>query len=218
VHCAAATARFTTAPHQAQPDGWPITWGEQTDVRIVTMHGSNPVTDCMVAGYLAKYATKGTEITGHASGRLTDDTIDLYANNAGTRAERLIYTCWNLGRHPDYRSLRRWAHMLGFGGHFLTKGRRYSITFAALREARIFYRRSENHGTEHGPIRTADHVEEETTLIIGNLVYNGTGWKNTGDALLANTAADLARRRRQAGREDLAHEAAVSAATSRKAA
>ncbi|MFU8876480.1 replication initiator, partial [Micromonospora sp. SL4-19] len=25
-----------------------------------------------------------------------------------------------------YARLRRWAHMLGYGGHFLTKGRRYS--------------------------------------------------------------------------------------------
>ena len=30
----------------------------------------------MVAGYLAKYATKTTEATGHTSTRLTADTID----------------------------------------------------------------------------------------------------------------------------------------------
>ena len=43
---------------------------------------------------------------------------------------------------PDYQKLRRWAHMLGFGGHFLTKARRYSVTFGALRSVRIFYRRN----------------------------------------------------------------------------
>ena len=32
-------------------------------------------------------------------------------------------------------NLRRWAHMLGFRGHFLTKTRRYSTTFTALRAA-----------------------------------------------------------------------------------
>ena len=34
--------------------------------------------------------------------------------------------------------------MLGFGGHFLTKGRYYSVTFTALRAARIFYRRTQD--------------------------------------------------------------------------
>ena len=57
--------------------------------------------------------------------------------------------------------------MLGFGGHFLTKARRYSVTFGDLREARIFYRRSQDTGPEHGPIRTADHTDEETILIVG---------------------------------------------------
>ena len=93
--------------------------------------------------------------------------------------------------------------MLGFGGHFLTKGRHYSVTFAALCAARITYRRTQDPGPEHGPIRTADRAVEETTLIVGNLTYAGTGWKTTGDALLANTAADQARKRREVGREEI---------------
>ena len=202
---AAAVIRYRTGPHTDSADGWLNAWGSEIDVRTVSLHG-DAVTDSMVAGYLAKYATKGTEITGHNSGRIDGDTIDLYAAADGNHTERLIHTCWALGDHPDYRSLRRWAHMLGFGGHFLTKGHHYSITFADIRTARIYYRRTQDNGTEHGPIRTADHVQEETTLIIGNLYYAGTGWKTTGDALLANTAADQARRRREAGREDLAHE------------
>ena len=108
-----------------------IGWGDQIDVRVITMRGGNSVTDAMVAGYLAKYSTKGTEVTGHASARLTDDTIDLYANPDGSHAERLIHACWILGRESGYYGLRRWAHMLGFGGHFLTKGRRYSVTFGS---------------------------------------------------------------------------------------
>ena len=199
---AAATTRFTTPPHDQQPGGWAIGWGPQVDVRIVTMRGDNPVTDAMVAGYLAKYATKGTEITGHTSGRITDETIDLYASADGSHAERLIYTCWALGHDPDYVSLLRWAHMLGFGGHFFTKARRYSITFGLLRLARLTYRRRQTCGPEYGPIRAADYVEDEAILVIGNLWYAGTGWKTTGDALLANTAADLARRKHEAGREE----------------
>ena len=96
--------------------------------------------------------------------------------------------------------------MLGFGGHFLTKGRRYSVRFADLRQARITYRRGQDPGPEHGPIRTADHTNEETVLIVGTFSFAGTGWKTSGDALLANTAADQARKRRQAGRDELADE------------
>ena len=57
--------------------------------------------------------------------------------------------------------------MLGFGGHFLTKARRYSIRFRDLRQARITYRRRQDTGPEHGPIRTADHTDDETILIVG---------------------------------------------------
>jgi hypothetical protein len=143
------------------------------------MRGTGTVTDLMVASYLAKYSTKGTEVTGHASKRLTPGTVGLYADANGTHAERLIHACWTLGNHPDYRSLQRWAHMLGFGGHFLTKARHYSIRFRDLRDARIIYRRTQEPGPEHKPIRTADHTGEETTLIVGNLTYAGTGRRPT---------------------------------------
>ena len=181
------------------------------------MTGTGDLTDLAVASYLAKYSTKGTEPAGHASARITTDTIDLYANPDGTHPERLIHACWSTGNHPGYTSLRRWAHMLGFGGHFLTKARRYSIRFRDLREARITYRRSQDTGPEHGPIRTADHADEETVLIVGTFTYSGTGWKTSGDALLANTAADQARKRRQAGHDELADEYSRSA-TGRQAA
>jgi hypothetical protein len=190
------------------------------------MRGNNPVTDAMVAGYLAKYATKGTEITGHTSARLTNDTINSYASANGTHTERLIHACWKLGKADGlmfgkahvWKSLRQWAHMLGFGGHFLTKAHRYSVTFGALRFVRIFYRRQQTTGPEHDTIRSADHIEDDTTLIIGDLRYVGTGWKTTGDAFLANTAADQARRRREAGRDELAHEQGLRASAGQQAA
>ena len=203
---AAATISFLTSPHPAMSAGWRIGWGSELDVRAITVRGTGTVTDLMVASYLAKYSTKGTEVTGHASKRLTPAIVDLYADAAGTHAERLIHACWKLGHHPGYASLQRWAHMLGFGGHFLTKARNYSITFADLRAARIIYRRTQDPGPEHQPIRTAEHADEETTLIVGHLTYAGTGWKTSGDALLASTAADQARKRREAGNEELTDE------------
>lgn len=194
---AAATVAFTTRPHPTRPDGWRITWGDPDkgiDVRAITADGE--VTDSRAAGYLAKYATKSTEATGHVSRRLDSDVIDLYANHQGTHPERLVDACWTLGGHRDWQQLRRWAHMLGFGGHFLTKSRRYSTTFRILRDARIIWRRTEG-GHEY-----ADEPEE-TTLIVGLLTYAGSGWHTTGDALLANTAAAMARERHEIAREEM---------------
>ena len=133
IRWAAQAISYRTPPHPARPGGWTITWGTEIDIRVITLTGTGNVTDLAVASYLAKYSTKGTEPTGHASARITADTIDLYANPDGTHPERLIAACWSIGADRGYTGLRRWAHMLGFGGHFLTKARRYSIPSATSR-------------------------------------------------------------------------------------
>ncbi|MEQ7006426.1 replication initiator [Actinopolymorpha sp. B17G11] len=208
-----------------QPEGWPMAWGSSQgiDIRPVRVRGSDPLTEervadeldhtgrrrmltgSAVAGYLAKYATKATEITGHTSRKITPSTVEFYANN--THPGRLIASCWRLGQRglqtttewedSGYHRLRRWAHMLGFGGHFFTKSRRYSTTFRQLRKARVDYRRAHH--------ERAEHLEENEEIeTIAELVYAGTGWHTTGDALLANTAAALAREHRYIGRLEIA--------------
>lgn len=203
---AAAHIAWRTPPHPGSPDGsgWLITWGEQTDVKIIAAHGD--VSDLAVAAYLAKYSTKGTETSGHASARLTPGTVSLYAKPDGTHPERLIHACWTIGKAKDYEGLRRWAHMLGFGGHFLTKARHYSVTLAALRHARVTYRRTQDTGPEHGPVTGQDDADTQTTITLTSLTYAGIGWHTSGDALLASTAADMARRRRETGRDEIASE------------
>ncbi|SCG19735.1 hypothetical protein GA0070610_6139 [Micromonospora echinofusca] len=268
----AAHVAFATPGHPDRPDGWPIAWGEQLDIRPITLTGGGEVTDSMVAGYLAKYATKSTEVTGHRSVRLTADTIGDYADPDGDHTARLIDACWRIGRPtgtptpllnrprdprprpgfvqpwecPDcgthtryaacpvcvadrqasldtestkpatanpYARLRRWAHMLGFGGHFLTKARRYSVTFQLLRDTRVAFRRHEDQDHEHPGRQLVDeHHNDDTTLIVGTLTFAGVGWHTTGDALLANTAAAMARERQATGREELAHELATTPA------
>ncbi|WP_327580665.1 replication initiation protein [Nonomuraea sp. NBC_00507] len=218
VTLAATTIAYTTDSHPTRLDGWPIAWGGQHEIRPITLSASgDALDDQAVAAYLAKYSTKGTEVTGHTSRRLTPDTIDLYANPHGTHPERLIAAAWTLGQTPEWAGLRRWAHMLGFGGHFLTKACRYSITFGSIREERAAYRRAQalNDGhprPEGHPETTPFHRQanldtktDETTLVIGFLTYAGTGWHTTGDQLLANTAAAQARERTRAGHEELAH-------------
>ncbi|MEV6488550.1 replication initiator, partial [Actinoplanes sp. NPDC051633] len=201
---AAQATHFTTPAHPCRPDGWPMAWGDEgkgryADLRPVKVTGDGDITDAMVAAYLAKYATKSTEATGHVSGRITGDLIDLFANPAGTHPERLVHAAWALGCTKQWAGLRRWAHMLGFGGHFLTKSRRYSVTFRILRDARVIWRRTVEHDDQ------ADD-DEETTVVISTLAYAGAGWRNTGDAMLANAAAAAARERERHGR-DAAREA-----------
>ncbi|MBS2962649.1 hypothetical protein KGA66_06305 [Actinocrinis puniceicyclus] len=68
----------------------------------------------------------------------TGRSIDLDQWELSDHARRLIEICWHLGSIPELEPLRlrKWAHMLGFGGHFATKSRAYSTTFGALRQER----------------------------------------------------------------------------------
>ena len=90
--------------------------------------------------------------------------------------------------------------MLGFGGHFFSKSTRYSTTFKVLRKARTDYRRRRH---DRPDVQLAAEHDEDTMLVINDLDFDGMGWLSTGDALLANTSAALARERRRAGREAL---------------
>ena len=87
--------------------------------------------------------------------------------------------------------------MLGFGGHFTTKSRRYSTTRAALKTIRREWRRT--HQSEH---HTTKHTDEETTLVVGSLSFAGIGYRSGGDRWLALSAAARARVQRQIAREE----------------
>jgi hypothetical protein len=198
VERAASTTMFMTPTHPDVPCGWLIAWGTQLDTRPINAGTDSEITDGMVAGYLAKYATKATEATGHTSRRLTAETIDIYADPDGTHTQRLVEACWTLGRAEQWRGLRRWAHMLGFGGHFLTKSRYYSVTFRLLREQRAAWQRTHT----AGPVPT-EPAEAPTVLIVNFLRFVGAGWHSPGDAMLANAAAARAREHRLTAREEL---------------
>lgn len=90
--------------------------------------------------------------------------------------------------------------MLGFGGRFATKSRRYSTTRAALKHARRTWRRRSNART--AGFDTADHTDEETTLVVDTLSFAGIGYRTSGDEWLALTAAARAREQRRIAREE----------------
>jgi hypothetical protein len=109
-----------------------IRWGSQIDTRPVTPdrdagegHGAG------VAGYLAKYATKDAQKGGGLDRRIRVEGV-IERAELSEHARALMRSAWALSP--------RWAHNLGFRGHFLTKARRYSVTFAALRGVRAEYR------------------------------------------------------------------------------
>jgi hypothetical protein len=227
---ACASTGFGTAPHPDSPSGggWWMTWGAQVDVRPVRdtlttaqLADGRHVDDLDVASYLAKYATKATEAVGLLAHGLTAATIGAYADET-THAGRLIAAAWQLGRPsalelpdqpgdvPPYGRLRKWAHMLGFGGHFLTKSRAYSTTFGERRGKRAQWRRRhhlqrlrEQHPDLDGVLDSlADDQDDETVLVIGEWAYAGNGWLCEGDRVLANASAARAREYAEVVREE----------------
>jgi len=163
-----------------------------------------PVNLAQITGYVAKYTTKATEVTGLALRRVDDLTVEIHGDPA-THVGRLIRACWDLGADPDWTRLRRYAHQYGYGGHIATKSRRFSVTVGYIRMRRTIWRRTQ------GQPHTWD--DEQTERIIYQLGYHATGWITTGDAMLANTAAALARDYAQAARDALDDERRAATTT-----
>jgi replication initiator protein RepSA len=137
-----------TVPCPAVEDGGPeryARWGEQLDVRNITRTDgeAGELSAEQVAGYIAKYATKATESFGSGlDRRLGAEDLEQLGQLPAHVAE-LVRAAWELGGRPELEPLRlrAWAHMLGFGGHWSTKSRRYSTTMGALRRARVAFAR-----------------------------------------------------------------------------
>lgn len=206
-----AAVRFEAPRAFATDPGHVLAFGSQVDARPVhASHRPDSPEDELsaeqVAGYLAKYATKAAADTVDATGdtphlaRLRSVCRQL-AGVAETQRE------WARAGQDDgeadrpYALLGKWAHMLGFRGHFSTKSRRYSITLGQLRRARrrwqVLAAKSRESGT---PIDVAEldglllaNEENETTLVVGHWQYLGTGWASDGEAALATAAAVRAR-------------------------
>jgi hypothetical protein len=107
-------------------------WGEQLDVRHIDGDEGGELSAEQVAGYVAKYATKSTEAVGVTLDQRVCE-VELESLDLPAHVAELVRACWELGAHPSLARLRlrKWAHMLGFGGHFSTKSRRYSTTLGA---------------------------------------------------------------------------------------
>ncbi|NUR99456.1 MAG: hypothetical protein HOV67_29885 [Kribbellaceae bacterium] len=181
-----------------------LRFGSQVDARPVrdahrTDDPEQQLEAEQVAGYLAKYATKSaTDSTDTASPHLHRLRATI-AEIISRQHLEAAATDQPMGEHP-YALLGKWAHMLGFRGHFSSKSRRYSVTLGRLRRARVrFQRRLATAKREGRTLDTRDledlleDEDTETTLVVGHWTYAGAGWDTDGDAELAKAAAARAR-------------------------
>jgi hypothetical protein len=182
-------------------------WGEQLDVRNITTSEdqAGELSAEQVAGYIAKYATKATESFGSGlDRRLTADDLDRL-DGLPVHVAELVRACWELGgcRELDRLRLRAWAHLLGFGGHWSTKSRRYSTTFTVLRRARVAFakRRRASGGV---PLDAWGRPEDDQAVeVVASWVYAGSGYETEGERWLALSAAARAREQRRMAWEEL---------------
>jgi hypothetical protein len=182
-------------------------WGEQLDVRNITRdEQAGELSAEQVAGYIAKYATKATESFGSGLDQRLTNADDLERlDGLPVHVAELVKAAWELGGRPELEGLRlrAWSHMLGFGGHWSTKSRRYSTTMGALRRARVAFARRRR--TRDGiPLDGWDRPEDDqAVVVVASWVYVGSGYETEGERWLALSAAARAREQRRVAREEL---------------
>jgi hypothetical protein len=217
---AIAAVRVPCPPLDDDPDAPALyaRWGDQLDVRNITRtRGDDPaeLSAEQVAAYLAKYATKATESFGtRLDRRIGADDLDTLDAQLPAHAAALVRACWELGSRPRLANLklRRWAHMLGFRGHWQTKSRRYSTTMTILRRARVAYARKRR-ARDGVPLDAWDRPEDDELVeTVASWTYAGRGYQTQGEAWLALSAAARAREWRRTAREELTTTTTTAAA------
>jgi hypothetical protein len=186
--------RRTLATHGGDLAAHRFTWGGQTDVRTIAPadaqdveSGRDTITDAALAGYIAKYATKGTS-TSEAADRPIRSEMDIENLRIDPHHRMMIRTAWDLGALPGLGFVRRWAHMLGFRGHFLTKSARYSVSFTELREERARWR--------HRELLEQLGVDDDDIIVINDWRTTGYGYSSEAERELAGAIYERIRQQR----------------------
>lgn len=143
---------------------------------------------------MAKYVTKEAADTAAGLDHPVSGLEDIRTARLSCHVRALMGTCWRLGGLPEleHLRLRAWAHTLGYRGHILTKSRRYSTTYAALRVERADHQR-----TGVGAMGVPHAVTDAAWR------YVGSGHTPGAALIAAGIAEDLARNR-EIAREELA--------------
>ncbi len=183
-------------------------WGKQLDVRNITCEDGDQAGELsaeQVAGYIAKYASKATESFGSGlDRRLSGDDLERL-DKLPPHVGELVRAAWDLGGRPELEGLRlrAWAHMLGFGGHWSTKSRRYSTTFTVLRRARVQFAKGRRVSGGVALDAWGRPEDDQAVVVVASWVYVGSGYATEGERWLALSAAARAREARRMAREEL---------------
>ena len=147
-------------------------WGHEVDVQVLGPDDRAR----RVGTYVAKYSTKSSAEHPGLEYRIASE-YDLAERNLPDHLHRTAATAWSLGGEPDLEALRlrRYAHRLGYGGHFLSKSRTYSTTFRSLRAARATWREEQRNGAG----TSAEAVTEGRWRAVGG------GWATRGEEIFA---------------------------------
>jgi replication initiator protein RepSA len=182
---------------------WSFGWGTELDVHDITTRPGEDQAG-KVAAYVAKYATKGTEVTGWESWHGAKDA-------RGQHAEMMVATAFALCEVPELAALKlgRWGRELAYRGHVSSKSRRYSTTLTNLRQARADYQAVRARSAPSGSGAAAD-PQGFGRLSVGtepNEVDRESFWElagfgySVGEALLAADVARDVETNRAAARE-----------------
>jgi len=171
---ARAAARVSVTVEGSSGRELVVRWGEQIDVRPISPDlADGRVSQTAVAGYIAKYATKDAQVAGGMDRRIRY-ARQIELADVTEHARRLMSSAWSVSP--------RWAHSFGYRGHFLTKGRRYSVTFRALRGARAAYR--EQADPWLAEVRASARGDD--VVIVRALRYAGSGLSPAEQAIAAS--------------------------------
>ncbi|NUH38200.1 plasmid replication initiator protein [Streptomyces samsunensis] len=192
----AATSATVRVPESSAYGTEVLDWGTELDVRPIRSFGDGTgLSDDAVAAYVAKYVTKGAADTAAGLDHPVSAVEDIRTARLSGHVRALMGTCWRLGGLPEleHLRLRAWAHTLGYRGHILTKSRRYSTTYAALRAERAEHQRDDAGSSQH-----PEAVTEAAWR------YVGSGHTPGAALIAAGIAEDLALNR-EIAREEIRH-------------
>ncbi|MFI9254124.1 replication initiator [Streptomyces sp. NPDC053069] len=155
---------------------------------------------CRGTGHHLHYHQPSSALSRCTTCRGTRVREDFAQLDIPEHTRRLMAACAELQPFYPDRQLTRWAHMLGFRGHFSTKSRRYSTTLGALRQIRADYRAHQER-RERGLSEDLDDTEG-STLVLAHWTYAGQG-HTPGESWLAASIARDIRLNRETARDAL---------------
>jgi len=182
-----------------------VSFGPQTDAQPLDQPTDHPSPEGLsgrrVAAYLAKYVTKSVADFGIGARRISDEAIPELPVTDHIR--HVLETITYLAELPNHHRMVEWLHTLGYRGHITSKTRRYSTTMGALLAQRAAWRQ---HEQGRGPGATDSEAGPGQNGEPGDWHFTGYGHTNTGERLLALSAAARIAEERRVARDVAADE------------